>query len=87
MRLLEKIKKCIACNGYERKLRDELEDRFGVKKIYSPTEITLAIRSAGLSTEYRQIAFEMFLSDKQIKAFEANSKKHPTTRLPTIEVR
>lgn len=88
-RLLRNFKTSVelffACRAYRAKLPFQLCALYGQAKSYSPTQITMAIRKAGLSIEHRQSAYEMYLTKEQIRLFQEKSLQHrDNTPLPQV---
>ncbi len=85
LKLLTNTRRYLARRAYQSKLPYQLHALYGEGQTYTPTQITIAIRKAGLCIEHRQIAYEMYLTRDEIKAFHDNSKTHRTTQpLPSI---
>ena len=76
-RLISNVKTSIAqylaCRGYRTRLPYQLKALYGQSQHYSPTQITIAIRKAGLSIKHRQAAYEMFMSSEQNRLFQEKS--------------
>ena len=73
-RLISQVKTSIAqylaCRSYRAKLPYQLKVLYGQSHHYSPTQISVAIRKAGLSLKHRQSAYEMFMTQEQIRSFQ-----------------
>lgn len=65
-----------ARRAYKSKLPKQLRALYGESNQYTPTQITVAIRKAGLCTEHRQLAYELYLTQDEIQAFHKKSKIH-----------
>lgn len=83
--LKSKMEQSRAYRSYKRKLPEQLNVLYGKQSQYTPTQITIAIRKAGLPVKHRKLAYEMFLTREELRAFYENSRKHPDNNpLPTI---
>lgn len=69
-RVTTAIEHYFACRAYRAKLPDQLQALYGQSPYYSPTQIRIAIRKAGLSVKHRQSAYEMFMTEEQIRSFQ-----------------
>ena len=76
-----------AQRSYEKILPEQLSALYGNQKKYTPTQITIAIRKAGLPVKHRKLAYRMYMTRDELRAFYANSCKHPdSAALPVIEL-
>ncbi len=75
--LKSRVERFRALRNYEKKLPEQLQSLYGQNIQYTPTQITIAIRKAGLPVKHRQLAYEMYLSREEIESFYENSRKHP----------
>ena len=53
-----------AVRSYKNKLPQQLRTLYGKETLYTPTQITMAIRKAGLSTKYRKLAYQMYVPNQ-----------------------
>ncbi len=79
LKLISNTKKYFARRAYQSKLPYQLHALYGECKQYTPTQITIAIRKAGLCIEHRQLAYEMYLTKDEILNFHNNSRIHRDT--------
>ncbi|MCW8932326.1 MAG: hypothetical protein OQL19_19090 [Gammaproteobacteria bacterium] len=83
--LISNTKQYFARRSYQTKLPEQLRSLYGENKKYTPTQITIAIRKAGLCTEHRQLAYELYMTKEEIRAFHKNSNIHrDTTPLSSV---
>ena len=75
-KLITSTKQYFARRAYQSKLPHQLRILYGDCRQYTPTQITIAIRKAGLCVEHRQIAYELYLTKDEIQAFHMNSTIH-----------
>ncbi|WP_198263103.1 DUF6559 family protein [sulfur-oxidizing endosymbiont of Gigantopelta aegis] len=76
LKLLANTRQYLAQRAYHSKLPYQLRALYGDRVQYTPTQITIAIRKAGLCVEHRQLAYEMYLSKEEIIAFRKKSNVH-----------
>jgi len=76
LRLITYTKQYFARRAYQTKLPGQLQSLYGDCKKYTPTQITVAIRKAGLCVEHRQLAYELYLTKDEIEAFHNKSRTH-----------
>ncbi len=84
-KLIKNTQQYFALRAYQSKLPYQLRALYGECRQYTPTQITIAIRKAGLCIEHRQLAYEMYLTKDEIKSFHENSWIHRET-LPRQQI-
>ncbi len=82
-----RIEQSRAQRSYKKILPEQLSALYGHQTKYTPTQITIAIRKAGLPVKHRKLAYQMYMTREELRAFYANSRKHrDTSALPMIEL-
>lgn len=76
LKLISNTKQYLARRSYQSKLPQQLRALYGERKQYTPTQITVAIRKAGLCVEHRQLAYELYMTHDETTAFHNNSRIH-----------
>lgn len=84
--IISKTKQYFAVRGYKANLHQQLTGLYGTQKKYTPTQITIAIKKAGLSTKYRKLAYKMYLSSSEIRAFRKQSRKRNKVTQPLASI-
>lgn len=79
LKLFSNSKQYFARRAYQSKLPNQLRALYGECKQYTPTQITIAIRKAGLNVEHRQLAYELYMTKDEIMAFHKKSRTHRET--------
>ncbi len=85
--LITKTKHYFVRRKYTEKLPKQLRELYGTQDKYSPTQITLALKKAGLTTKYRKLAYEMYLTKDEIRSFRKKSRKRYRVSLPLASVK
>ncbi len=75
-RLFSNSKEYFARRAYQSKLPNQLRALYGECQQYTPTQITIAIRKAGLNVAHRQLAYELYLTKEEIQSFQQKTRTH-----------